>query len=152
MQAVGYQPWASSPNARAVMQGNRASNTRPELTLRRHLHGLGLRYRVDAPLPLRDVRRRADILFPRHHLAVFVDGCLWHSCPDHCRPPRTNAEYWRNKLARNSARDADTDRRLAELGWVVLRVWEHEDPADAAARVAELVAVQSDQSRRGKSR
>jgi DNA mismatch endonuclease, patch repair protein len=137
---VGYRPWASTPAARAVMQGNRGSNTHPELALRRHLHALGLRYRINAPLPLDGLRRRADILFRKSRVAVFVDGCLWHSCPDHCRPPRTNAEYWQRKLTRNRTRDADTDRRLTEVGWLAVRVWEHEDPALAAARVAELVA------------
>lgn len=122
------------------MQGNRGRDTRPELALRRRLHALGLRYRVNAQLPLHGVRRRADVAFPRLRVAVFVDGCLWHSCPDHCRPPRTNAEYWRDKLARNHARDMDTDRRLTELGWIVLRIWEHEDPPEAAAKVATLVA------------
>lgn len=151
MPVVGYRSWASSPSARSVMQGNRASDTRPELALRQRLHGLGLRYRVNAPLPLEGVRRRADVLFPRRRIAVFVDGCLWHSCPDHCRLPRTNADYWHAKLARNQARDTDTNRRLTELGWIVLRIWEHENPEDAAKRVATLVAARSDEHGRGKS-
>jgi DNA mismatch endonuclease (patch repair protein) len=96
------------------------------------------------------VRRRADVLFSRQRVAVFIDGCLWHSCPDHCRPPRTNADYWHAKLARNQARDADTNRRLTELGWTVLRIWEHENAGDAAKRVATLVAARSDRQRQGK--
>jgi DNA mismatch endonuclease (patch repair protein) len=136
---VGYRSWASTPAARAVMQGNRRRDTRPELALRRRLHALGLRYRVDETLPLDGVRRRADIVFSKARVAVFVDGCLWHSCPDHCRLPGTHPQYWENKLTRNRERDADTDRRLTEAGWLSVRVWEHEDPAIAAVHVADLV-------------
>lgn len=116
------------------MLGNRRRDTRPELELRRRLHAQGLRFRVDYPLPF-DRRRRADIAFTRVQLAVFVDGCFWHSCPAHATVPRSNADYWVPKLARNQVRDAETNRRLQEEGWAVLRFWEHEDPDDTAARV-----------------
>jgi DNA mismatch endonuclease (patch repair protein) len=103
----------------------------PELSLRRELHRRGLRYRVDrAPLP--GVRRRADVLFPRQKVAVFVDGCFWHRCPLHGTSPSNNADWWRNKLDMNVARDRDTDECLAAAGWTVLRFWEHE-PAEGAA-------------------
>ncbi|WP_331272331.1 very short patch repair endonuclease [Motilibacter aurantiacus] len=128
-------PPASSPAVRASMQGNRRRDTRPELAVRRACHALGLRYRVDAPLPLEGVRRRADLVFARARVAVFVDGCRWHGCPEHSREPRTNADYWTAKLERNRRRDADTDARLAAAGWVALRAWEHEDPAVVAERV-----------------
>lgn len=123
------------------MVANRRVNTGPELRLRRRLHAAGLRYRIDAPL-LFDRRRRADVVFPRQRIAVFVDGCFWHGCPEHYVAPKANAAFWRQKVEANRARDLDTDLRLKQLGWVVLRVWEHED-VDAALvrRIQELVAV-----------
>jgi DNA mismatch endonuclease (patch repair protein) len=126
------------------MLGNRRRDTTPEIALRRRLHSAGLRFRVDYPLPF-DRRRRADIVFTKVKLAVFVDGCFWHSCPVHATIPKRNADYWVPKLARNSARDADTDRRLMEAGWTVLRFWEHEGPDDAAQEVEKLVAHLRDQ-------
>lgn len=109
-------------------------DTGPELLLRRRLHAAGLRYRVHfRPIP--GVRRTADIVFTRAKVAVFVDGCFWHRCPEHGTLPKTNADWWAAKLARNGERDADTGRLLSEAGWTVLRVWEHEDPQDAADRV-----------------
>lgn len=125
------------------MQAQRTRDTAPELAVRRILHAHGLRYRVDrAPLP--ELRRRADLVFGPSRVAVYVDGCFWHGCPEHGTEPRANAEWWRDKLARNRARDADTDLRLAEAGWLVVRVWEHEDPQAVAGRVMDLV-----RSRRG---
>lgn len=129
---------ASSPAVRRRMQDQRARDTSPELALRRLLHAAGLRYRVDRP-PLPGLRRRADLVFGPARLAVFVDGCFWHSCPQHGNSPRTNQQWWADKLERNRRRDRDTDARLQAAGWQVLRVWEHEDPEEAAARV--LVAV-----------
>jgi len=120
------------------MQLQRTRDTRPELAVRRLLHSAGLRYRVDrAPLP--GLRRRADVVFGPAKVALYVDGCFWHGCPQHPRTARANSAYWQSKLAANRARDADTDRQLAAAGWLVLRVWEHEDPAAVAARV--VVAV-----------
>lgn len=109
-------------------------DTDAEMKLRRALHALGLRYRVQLPIPT-SRRRTIDVAFTRAHLAVFVDGCFWHACPDHGARPRTNSEWWRWKLGRNTDRDRDTDRLLVEAGWEVLRVWEHEDPDEAALRV-----------------
>lgn len=124
------------------MQDQRARDTKPELALRRALHAAGLRYRVDqAPLP--GLRRRADVVFTRRRVAVFVDGCFWHSCPEHGNQPRTNEQWWAAKLARNRARDADTDAELAAAGWRVVRVWEHEDPLAAAAAVESVVAART---------
>lgn len=120
------------------MQHTPTRDTPCELALRRVLHRMGLRYRVDVA-PLRGLRRRADVVFTRQRVAVFVDGCYWHSCPDHGSLPKANAEWWRNKLAGNEARDRDTDRRLAAAGWSVIRVWEHEEPGPAADRIARLV-------------
>lgn len=129
---------ASSREVRAVMRANRGRDTQPELRLRSLLHRAGLRYRVDMP-PLGGVRRRADIVFPKDHVAVFVDGCFWHGCPDHLRPSKKNAEEWSAKLQGNRARDEETNNLLRAAGWTVIRVWEHEDPADAAELVTRTV-------------
>jgi len=120
------------------MQGQAARDTQPELALRRLLYSAGLRYRVDrAPLP--GLRRRADVVFGPARVAVFVDGCFWHGCPQHGTRPRSNEQWWHDKLERNRWRDRDTDDRLLAAGWQVLRVWEHEDPAAAAQRVQAAV-------------
>jgi DNA mismatch endonuclease (patch repair protein) len=116
------------------MSAQRRRDTKPEIALRRELHRRGLRYFVDRA-PVKGVRRRADLVFPRRKVAVFVDGCFWHSCPQHATFPKNNAQWWTDKLAANVVRDRDTDARLAEQGWTVIRVWEHEDPLVAAERV-----------------
>ncbi|MGN0039706.1 MULTISPECIES: very short patch repair endonuclease [unclassified Rhodococcus (in: high G+C Gram-positive bacteria)] len=122
----------------ARMSRQRRRDTAPEVALRRELHRRGLRFYVDrAPLP--GVRRRADLVFPRRRVAVYVDGCFWHRCPLHATDPKNNAEWWADKLAGNVERDRDTDSRLAAAGWTVIRVWEHEDPITAATRVAEAL-------------
>jgi DNA mismatch endonuclease (patch repair protein) len=130
--------WASSSGTRASMRANRSRDTRPELALRRAVHRLGLRYRV-AVRPVPTVRRTADLVFVRAKVAVFLDGCFWHGCPVHHTVAKRNAEFWAEKVARNKARDRDTDRRLQEGGWLVIRVWEHEDPHVAAERVRAAV-------------
>lgn len=122
------------------MRGNRRRDTVPELAIRRAVHALGLRYRVDAR-PIPDLNRRADLVFTRARVAVFVDGCYWHGCPDHGTVARTNAEYWTPKIQRNRARDRETDMVLAERGWVSLRIWEHEAVTAAVERI--LTAVRS---------
>lgn len=112
------------------MSRQRRRDTGPEVDLRRLLHARGLRYRVAWPIPgLR--RRTVDIAFTRRRVAVFVDGCFWHSCPEHGTAPHANSAWWRDKLATNRERDRATDAHLASLGWTVIRVWEHE-PAPAA--------------------
>lgn len=113
-------------------------DTGPELAVRRALWRLGLRYRVDYPLPF-DRRRRADIAFTRHRVAVFIDGCFWHGCPQHGRIPKNNGAWWTEKISTNRARDADTDSRLVELRWTVVRVWEHERTADVVALVSDAL-------------
>jgi DNA mismatch endonuclease (patch repair protein) len=99
---------------------------------------MGLRYRV-SKRPIPAVRCSADIIFTRAHVAIFVDGCYWHGCPDHYRPSSTNAGFWSDKINANRRRDAEVNRALEEAGWRVVRVWEHEDPFTAALRVAEIV-------------
>lgn len=127
---TGPTPEASTPNALATMKANRRRDTSPELELRRALHAAGLRFRVDVPLPF-DKRRRADVVFPRQKVAIFVDGCFWHRCPEHYTSPKANSAFWAEKAARNVERDRDTNQRLEALGWTVLRFWEHEDLAGA---------------------
>ncbi|MEU9627191.1 very short patch repair endonuclease [Streptomyces luteogriseus] len=128
----------SSPEIRARMSRQRNRNTEVEMALRRALYAAGMRYRVHRR-PLKGVRREADILFGRAKVAVFVDGCFWHGCPQHATWPKNNAEFWRTKIEGNKRRDLDTDERLSAAGWLALRVWEHEDPAEAAARVRGVV-------------
>lgn len=108
------------------------------MLLRRELHRRGLRYRVDAALPGLP-RRRADVLFARARVAVFVDGCFWHGCPEHKTAPAANSKWWAAKLARNVERDRDTDAHLRSLGWTVLRIWEHEDIEHAATDIERVV-------------
>jgi DNA mismatch endonuclease (patch repair protein) len=122
------------------MQNTRRRDTPAELALRRELHSRGLRYWVDCR-PISSLRRRADIVFPRLKVAVFCDGCYWHGCPEHGTWPKQNADWWRVKIERNRQRDADTDARLEGAGWLVIRVWEHEDVAEAASAIE--VAVRS---------
>jgi DNA mismatch endonuclease (patch repair protein) len=134
----GRQSWATSPASRKVMQANKPRDTSPELKVRRALHAGGLRYRV-AYRPEPALRRSADIVFTRQRIAIFIDGCYWHACPQHGTKSRSNAAYWSEKLAQNVARDADTTQQLRSRGWTVLRFWEHEDPRQVAATVIEAV-------------
>jgi DNA mismatch endonuclease (patch repair protein) len=129
------------------MRANRRRDTKPELAIRSALHRMGLRYRVDFA-PLSDRRRRADIVFTRQRVAVYVDGCFWHGCPEHGSTPRTNTTYWLAKIRRNRERDTETDAALREAGWNVVRVWEHDEPLDAALRVAEVVHTRRARGRR----
>ncbi len=131
--------WASSDAVRAVMQGNRSRDTKPELALRSAVHRLGLRYRVGVR-PLSGLNRSADLVFRPTRVAVFLDGCYWHGCPDHHHTPRVNRPYWSAKIAGNIARDRDTDQQLEAAGWLVLRFWEHEDPGQCASKVLDAVA------------
>lgn len=110
-----------------------------EYALRRELHRRGLRYRLHRR-PVAGLRREADLVFPRTRVAVFVDGCFWHACPTHATWPKANAEFWRTKIERNRDRDRETDAQLAEAGWEVVRVWEHDDPAEAAIHIERVVA------------
>jgi DNA mismatch endonuclease (patch repair protein) len=127
--------WATTPGRRRIMQGNRSRDTGPELAVRRSVHALGMRYRVSVR-PLPQVPRTADLVFPRLRIAVFVDGCFWHSCPIHTPAPTKNIEYWTAKLAANRRRDRETSEILTNAGWLVVRFWEHEDP-DRVARTIE---------------
>jgi DNA mismatch endonuclease (patch repair protein) len=97
---------------------------------------MGGRYRLRPRLP-----GTPDVVFPRARLAVFIDGCFWHGCPEHYRAPKANAEFWRAKIERNTSRDRRVDRELLDMGWRTVRVWEHEiriDPRGVATRVVDL--------------
>lgn len=126
--------WASTPHVRASMLGNKSRDTRPERALRSAVHALGLRYRVSAR-PLPNLRRTADLVFPTERVAIFLDGCFWHGCPNHEASPRANSEYWNRKIELNRQRDVDTNTQLANAGWTVIRVWEHETAQSAAIRI-----------------
>lgn len=118
------------------MKGNRKKDTRPELALRSALHRRGARFRCDYPIALAGRRPiRVDLAFPKRRIAVFVDGCFWHGCPQHGNVPRSNPTYWETKLARNRRRDTETSALLTKAGWNVVRVWEHERPDVAAEAI-----------------
>jgi len=127
------------PATRARMRRQGRRDTKPELALRRELHRRGRRFFVDRT-PLPGHRRRADLVFPRLKVAVYVDGCFWHRCPEHGTSPRNNAQWWQEKLDENVARDRDTDRQLNAAGWTVVRVWEHVDVGEAAEAVEHALA------------
>jgi DNA mismatch endonuclease (patch repair protein) len=109
------------------MRANRKRDTAPELALRRALHAKGYRYNVNRLIRTPNLRVRPDIVFPRRHVAVFIDGCFWHGCDLHGTHPRSNPAYWGPKLAANKARDARNTAALTVEGWRVVRIWEHED-------------------------
>ncbi|MFI1724018.1 very short patch repair endonuclease [Streptomyces sp. NPDC020489] len=115
-----------------------SKDTGAELAVRRLLHAAGLRYRVEYPVPGM-ARRRIDVAFPRAKVAVLIDGCFWHGCPVHATHPRANADWWRQKLDRNMARDVETTEHLRAQGWEVLRFWEHESPRHVADEVRRVV-------------
>ena len=138
MKPSGSVVKPSSPEASARLARVRQKDTAAELRLRRTLHARGLRYRLHIPL-LEKPRRVADIVFRRRKLAIFVDGCFWHGCPEHGTSSKSNSDFWRDKIETNKKRDLDTNKRLTEAGWRVLRVWEHEDVEDAADRIMEAL-------------
>ncbi|WP_136101091.1 very short patch repair endonuclease [Streptomyces sp. S816] len=137
----------TTPETRARMSRQKSRNTQVEIALRRALHAAGLRYRVHRR-PLKGVRREADVVFGPAKVAVFVDGCFWHGCPIHATWPKNNSDFWRTKIETNRRRDRDTDQRLTSAGWLPVRVWEHEDPVAAAARVLALVVARRAQGNR----
>jgi DNA mismatch endonuclease (patch repair protein) len=130
------------------MKGNRRVDTRPEVALRSELHRRGLRFRKEVALRPAHRLRRVDIVFSAVKLAVFLDGCFWHGCPEHGNHPKANTDYWSVKLARNVSRDAEVNRELVAAGWSVIRVWEHEDVRAASDRIVrEYVRLQARHAR-----
>ena len=135
-----YRPAPANEAVRRRMSRQARRDTAPEVALRRALHRRGLRYRVGIR-PVPELRGAADIVFTAARVAVYVDGCFWHMCPEHSTMPATNAAWWKAKLEGNRMRDRRTDEVLARHGWEVVRVWEHEEPEEAAERVAGLVRL-----------
>jgi DNA mismatch endonuclease (patch repair protein) len=132
-------PFPKTPGVTANMKAIRRTDTKPELALRTALHAMGYRYRKDHRLDLPLRRVRPDIAFTRRKVAVFVDGCFWHACPEHGSKPKSNEWYWSPKLARNVERDRAADDALVQAGWTVIRLWEHVPVADAVALVVAAV-------------
>lgn len=126
--------------ATKVGKGNRRKDTKPEVALRSALHRRGLRFRKDYPIRVEGRRPiRPDVVFTRPRVAVFVDGCFWHGCPDHQVVPRSNPDYWIPKLRRNVERDREADAALGAAGWVVVHIWEHEDVVEAVEMVERAI-------------
>jgi DNA mismatch endonuclease (patch repair protein) len=141
-------PEPKSHDVSLRMKRNRKTNSKPEVRLRSELHRRGLRFRKNAVLRLSALTVRPDIVFRRERLAVFVDGCYWHRCPEHGTNPRFNADYWQAKLDRNVGRDREVDKALMADGWLPLRFWEHESPAECATKVMSYIwAARSTNSR-----
>ena len=128
-------PAASSSAATATMRANRRRDTKPELLVRSALHRKGWRFRVDAHVDVPGRKVRPDIVFTKRRVAVFIDGCFWHSCPEHGQVPKTNVPYWETKLNSNKARDLADTHALERNGWKVVRVWEHDHVDDAVQAV-----------------
>ena len=142
-------PEPSSAAATKIGKANRRSDTKPEVLLRSALHRRGLRFRKDLLVRCGDVKVRPDIVFSRARVAVFVDGCFWHGCPEHQHVPRRNREYWVPKLAANVERDRRADAALTAGGWTVIRIWEHDGVDAAASLVAEAVGRSLSERRSG---
>lgn len=124
-----------------TMSRIRARDTKPELAVRRLLHARGLRYRVDYRVVAPGRSVRADIAFPRLKVAVFIDGCFWHRCPEHGVRPQGNFSYWEGKLDRNVERDREVATALAADGWRVVRIWEHATSSEALAAVLDALPI-----------
>lgn len=140
-------PPASSAVVRHRFERQPRRDTAPELAVRRRLHAIGIRYRVDVRL-VPQVRSRADLAWRGRKVAVFIDGYVWYCCPDHLHWPTANGDWWRDKLEGNVRRNRRTDRVLREQGWTVVRFWEHEDPAAVSESIT-AVLRESDVRRRG---
>jgi DNA mismatch endonuclease, patch repair protein len=132
-------PHPTSAAATAVMRGNRRSNTKPEVLVRSLLHRSGYRFRRNLSIETDGLRVRPDIVFVRQRLAIFIDGCFWHCCPEHGNAPLVNTSYWGPKLERNVLRDRRVDECLRQAGWMALRIWEHIPPMEAASQIVEAL-------------
>lgn len=128
----------TTPGVSKRMSAQRSRNTRPERAMRSALHSRGMRFRIHQR-PLHGLKREADLVFRRARVAVFVDGCFWHGCPQHGTRPTSNSEYWEMKIETNISRDRLTDAALSRAGWLAVRLWEHEPVGDAADRIERLV-------------
>jgi DNA mismatch endonuclease, patch repair protein len=138
LRELGY-PEPLDTDVSQRFRANRRRDTKPERALRSELHARALRFRKDLPIRAGARLVRPDVVFTRVRVAVFLDGCYWHACPEHGTSPQRNSAYWSSKLKLNVERDRAVDAALAEAGWRVIRIWEHEAPADAANRVIEAL-------------
>lgn len=139
-------PYPQPANAAATKIGkaNQRADTKAEVSLRSMLHQRGLRFRKDKLIRCSNgVNVRPDVVFTRSLVAVFVDGCFWHGCPDHQRVPQRNRDYWVPKLRANHDRDRRVNEALRQDGWLVERVWEHEDPEQAVERIEKIVRLRN---------
>jgi DNA mismatch endonuclease (patch repair protein) len=139
-------PTASSSSALKRMKAAKPTNTAPEVALRLILEELGLNFAVNSR-PVLGLKREVDLLFEIEKVAVLVDGCFWHGCPIHGTWPKQNAEFWKTKIESNKRRDIDTNQRLEDAGWIVIRVWEHENPYDGVKRILEALNASINNSR-----
>lgn len=135
--------YQTSAGRRRNMQAIRRRDTKPELAVRSILHAGGLRYRCDLRVKVGARAVRPDIVFTRRRVAVLIDGCFWHACPEHGSAPRNNTEYWNPKLRRNQERDRENTEALEAAGWLVVRAWEHTPPSEIAARVRSAVRART---------
>lgn len=138
MALVEESPAPTTASISRAMRGNKGRDTKPELAVRRLVHASGLRYRVSAR-PVPELRRTADLVFMRARVAVFIDGCFWHGCQLHFRAPKSNTNFWSEKINRNMVRDAETVVELEKHGWTALRFWEHARPEDVASDIRRIV-------------
>lgn len=141
---INEPPVASSNAALNRMKAAKPRDTTPEMALRQVLQEMGFAFSVDFS-PIEGLRRRVDILFVEERVAVMIDGCYWHGCPQHGTWPKQNAEFWKAKIKANKRRDIDTNQRLEDAGWHVIRVWEHENPHEAAERIIDVLNASQDQ-------
>lgn len=132
-------PYPENQATTRLMRSNKSNDTKPEVETRRLLHRRGLRFRKSYAIKLEKTGSVVDIAFPRLRLAVYIDGCYWHLCPEHGHIPNRNAGYWSSKLKGNVERDREIDKLLTESGWEVMRFWSHVSPEQIAAEVANRV-------------
>jgi DNA mismatch endonuclease (patch repair protein) len=137
--AIESPAYVTTPGRSRNMAAIRRSDTKPEVKLRSALHRLGYRFRKDHPIRVEGKLIRPDIAFTKRRVAVFIDGCFWHSCPEHSRQPSVNDGYWSPKLQGNATRDRKQTAALEAAGWHVLRCWEHENVDDIISQVAALL-------------
>mgnify|MGYP002392282053 CR=1 FL=1 len=136
-------PHPSSIHVTKVMKANKRVDTKPEVAIRSGLHKLGYRFRKDFVITVSGRNCRPDIVFSKKKVAVFIDGCFWHSCPEHGRHPKSNVEYWRKKFSRNKQRDELDDRALTASGWIVVRIWEHRSVEEATEEIIRTLSARS---------
>jgi DNA mismatch endonuclease, patch repair protein len=144
---MSLPPTPPPSSASLSMRANRRRDTNPEMRLRRALHAVGYRYFVDKRLDLPGRRVRADLVFAKARVAIFVDGCFWHGCPEHCRMPSDPSGYWHAKLRRNIERDQVVRDALTAAGWQVVRIWEHTSIDQAVNQVQAALSGQQDARR-----